>query len=190
MNKAVFLDRDGTINIEKDYVYKIEDFEFIDGVVEALRMLRSLGYKLIVVTNQSGIARGYYSEKDFFRLNDWMKNTLSNQGVKIDAVYYCPHHPNAKIEKYKINCKCRKPQLALYEKAASDFDIDFSKSIAIGDKIRDCSICNVYHCKGILIGTNEDKNIIEAVKSGYVENVSYEDTLFDAAKFILNESKR
>ncbi len=91
MNKAIFLDRDGTINVDKAYVYKIEDWEFIDGVKEALKILQSLGYKLIVITNQSGIARGYYTKNDAEKLFDYMTKELKKEDINIEKIYYCPH---------------------------------------------------------------------------------------------------
>ena len=187
MNKAIFLDRDGTINVEKDYLYRIEDFEFLPGVIDALRDLQQKDYRIIVVTNQSGIARGYYLENDFIRLNEWMKDTLREHGVKVDAVYYCPHHPEAKIEKYRLECECRKPKLGLFEQAIKEFDIDVDKSYAIGDKIRDCAICRSTQCHGFLIGENEDPQIIEAVKQGEHQNISYADDVVEASRIILKE---
>lgn len=131
MNKAVFLDRDGTINVEKNYLYKKEDFEFLPGVIPALKQLQAAGYLLIIVTNQSGIARGYYSEQDFLDLNDWIITILAEQGIYISKVYYCPHHPDADNEKYRVNCECRKPKPGMFLKAKQDFDLDLGACFAI-----------------------------------------------------------
>ena len=109
-NRAVFLDRDGTINEDRHYLYKIEDFAFLPGVVEALRLLQEAGFLLIVVTNQSGIGRGYYTEADFQKLNTWMLSELKHQGITVAATYYCPHLPDAKIPQYRKDCDCRKPR--------------------------------------------------------------------------------
>lgn len=158
-NKAVFLDRDGTINVDKHYLYKIEDFEFLPGVIDGLRSLQEAGYLLIVVTNQSGIGRGYYTEADFHRLNDWMVQELKLHGVDITAVYYCPHLPDAAVEEYRIECQCRKPKLGMYYQAAEEWNIDFAQSIAIGDHLRDCEICRVEGCKGFLIGDTSSDTI-------------------------------
>jgi len=130
VNKAIFLDRDGVINVDKGYVYRIEDFEFTKGAIKALKYFQSLGYLLIVVTNQSGIGRGYYTLKDFKKLTEWMKNRLKADGIEIKEVYFCPHAPDA-------GCDCRKPAPGMIEKAARDFDIDLKKSWMIGDKISD-----------------------------------------------------
>ena len=152
MNKAVFLDRDGTINIDKGYLYKISDFEFLPKAVEALKILQNAGYLLIIITNQSGIGRGYYTEEDFMKLNEYMKSELKKNGVNISGVYYCPHLPDAEVERYRKICTCRKPATGLFERAVHDFDIDLSRSYAVGDKERDIAICSVSDCKGFLIG--------------------------------------
>lgn len=130
MNKAAFLDRDGVINIDKDYVCKIEDFEFKNGIFELLLYLQSEGYKLIVVTNQSGISRGYYSEEDFLILSAWMRQGLEEKGVKIDKIYHCPHNPESR-------CGCRKPDSGMFKQAIEEFSIDTKKSLVIGDKKSD-----------------------------------------------------
>lgn len=183
--KAIFLDRDGTINVEKDYLYKISDFEFLPGVITALQRLQAAGYILIIITNQSGIARGYYTEKDYNKLNSWMLETLKSEGINIDAVYYCPHHPKAIMPAYRINCECRKPKIGLFKRAVEEFDIDLAKSFSIGDKIRDCAICEKTSCRGFLIASNENAEIIERVKAGKFENVEYAEDTLDAAKKIL-----
>ncbi len=180
-NKAVFLDRDGTINTEKDYLYLKEDFEFLPGAIEGLNILQAAGYLLIVITNQSGIARGYYTEKDFQKLNKWMLEKLHKEGIMISKVYYCPHLPSAKIGRYRCICNCRKPKLGMYEKAVRDFNLDVNKCITIGDKIRDCSICLSSKCKGFLVENNEKKRILSAVISGAYENIKYEKSLYHAA---------
>ena len=179
--KAIFLDRDGTINVEKGYLYKIIDFEFLPGAIEGLKILQNNGFTLIIITNQSGIARGYYTEKDFQILNTWMIETLRNKGVNIGAVYYCPHHPDGKIAEYKKDCNCRKPKLGMYTKAIKDYKIDLSSSFVIGDKIRDCSICKNTDCNGYLIGNNENKAIIDEVKAGKYRNISYAASLYEAS---------
>jgi D-glycero-D-manno-heptose 1,7-bisphosphate phosphatase len=132
MNKALFLDRDGVINVEKDYLYKIEDFEFIDGIFKVCNYYQNLGYKIIVVTNQSGIARRYYSEDDFKEVTNWMINEFKILGINISKVYHCPHHPDISGA-----CECRKPKPGMLLNAAKEFDIDLKNSVIIGDKERD-----------------------------------------------------
>jgi D-glycero-D-manno-heptose 1,7-bisphosphate phosphatase len=137
LKKAIFLDRDGTINIEKDYLYKIADFEFIDGMPSAIQRWNKLGFLVIVVTNQSGIARGYYKEKDVEILHMYINEELSKYNAHIDKFYYCPHHPTEGKGKYLKNCNCRKPKTGLLERAIEENDIDISKSYLFGDKNSD-----------------------------------------------------
>jgi len=132
MQKALFLDRDGVINVEKDYLYKIEDFEFVDGIIPLCKYYQNNGYKIFVVTNQSGIARGYYSEDDFSKLSEWMIKEFLNYGVEITKIYHCPHHPDINGE-----CECRKPKPKMLLDAKNEFDLDMKNSIMIGDKERD-----------------------------------------------------
>lgn len=179
MNKAVFLDRDGTINVEKHYLYRKEEFEFLPGVIEALRMLQDAGYLLIIITNQSGIARGYYTEQDYQELTDYMLEALETEGIHITDVLYCPHHPQAKIERYRMLCQCRKPALGMFYRAQEKWNIDFSRSYAIGDKDRDCSICNAVECKGFHIVDKRQSSLeIEHVKQVY--------SLLEAARLIID----
>ena len=155
------------------------------GVIDALRGLQSIGYLLIIITNQSGIARGYYTLDDFYKINAWMIQELEKHCVRIDAVYFCPHHPEGVIPEFQVNCDCRKPKLGLYKHAVRDFDLDLSKCFAIGDKIRDCAICRASSCRGFLISKNEKTEIIEEAKNGDYINLSYASNLHEAAKKIL-----
>ena len=129
MNKAAFFDRDGTINVEINYLSRPEDLMFIGGMPEFIKKFNDWGFKVIVVTNQAGIARGYYTEEDMNRVHLYMNERLAEYGAHIDAFYFCPHHPD-----FTGPCSCRKPGTGMLEKAAADFDIDFSRSILFGDK--------------------------------------------------------
>ncbi len=129
-NRAIFLDRDGVINIDKQYVSKIEDFEFTEGIFELLGFLQKQGYLLIVITNQSGIGCGYYTQDDFDTLTDWKLQQLRQQGIEITGVYHCPHAP-------EWECACRKPSPKMLQDAQKEFDIDMSASWMIGDKQSD-----------------------------------------------------
>lgn len=136
MKKAIFLDRDGTLNIDHGYVHQIDDFHFIDGSIESLRKLKAMGFLLILVTNQSGIARGYFSEAQFLQLTEWMDWSLADRGVDLDGIYYCPHHPHGKGE-YRQDCDCRKPKSGMLVQAIKELNIDPSQSFMVGDKIED-----------------------------------------------------
>lgn len=134
---AVFIDRDGVINVDHGYVSNVDDFEYIDGVFEATKALKDLGYLLVLVTNQSGIARGYYTEKQFLTLTEWMDWNFVDKGVEFDGLYYCPHHPEGSVAKYAQVCDCRKPATGMFVSAQEELDIDMSKSVMIGDKADD-----------------------------------------------------
>lgn len=137
MRKAAFLDRDGVINIDHAYVSRKEDFEFVDGVLEAARRLHDAGYALVVVTNQSGIGRGYYTEEDFEALNIFMCRMFEEAGAPIAGIYFCPHHPQKAVGPYKVECTCRKPQPGMILRAAEEMAIDLSQSLLFGDKESD-----------------------------------------------------
>jgi len=130
--KALFLDRDGTINIEKNYVYKIEDFEFIEGVFELIKSYQDQGFLVFVITNQAGIARGFYTENDYSILTKWMQEQFELEGIQITKVYHCPHHPKITGE-----CSFRKPNPGMILQAIDEFNIDPANSVLIGDKKSD-----------------------------------------------------
>ena len=152
MNKAIFLDRDGTINIEKDYIYKCEDLVFEEGSVEALKTFKNLGYILIVVSNQSGIARGYFTEEDLKAFNNNMNEKLKEKSVEITEFYCCPHHPDGLAE-YKKVCDCRKPNNKMLEDAIKKYNIDREKSYMIGDKVSDIGAGLKSKLKTVLVKT-------------------------------------
>ncbi len=175
--KAVFLDRDGTINIERNYLYKISDFEYIDGVIEGLQMLVKAGYLLFIITNQSGIARGYYSEQEFLVLNEWMLADLREKGIPIAKVSYCPHLPEAINKSYQRECECRKPKLGMFYEIIINFNIDEKKSYAVGDKMRDVAIAGQSEITGILLCSDMGDEGGGIVKCG---------NLLEAARYIIN----
>jgi len=151
MNKAVFLDRDGVINDGTSYyTYKIEDFRFNPGVFEGLLLLKQAGFLLVVITNQSGVAKGVYSETDVNKVHEYMCKTLLEKGIMIDAVFYCPHHPDIS------SCECRKPGTLLIENAIKEFIIDRQKSYLIGDSKRDVQAAEKAGVKPIHIMKNEN----------------------------------
>ena len=172
MRRAVFLDRDGTINVDKEYLYRPEDFEFLPGAVDGLRALKTAGYLLVVATNQSGIARGYYTEEDYLRLEAWFLDRMRSLGAAVDAVYHCPHLPDAADPRYRMECGCRKPALGMFERAIRDLGIDPDASAAAGDRERDLAICGRYGgMRGFLLYAGEERqeNNIEHVKGGLDE---------------------
>lgn len=129
---AVFVDRDGVINVDRGYVHNQDEFEFIEGVFDACRAFKEKGYLLVLVTNQAGIARGIFSEDDFMALTEWMDWNFADKGVDFDGIYFCPHHPD-----FTGDCECRKPKPGMFLDAQKFLDIDMANSVMIGDKISD-----------------------------------------------------
>ncbi|KAF6675258.1 D-glycero-beta-D-manno-heptose 1,7-bisphosphate 7-phosphatase [Pantoea sp. EKM21T] len=134
---AIFLDRDGTLNVDNGYVHEIDDFQFIDGTIEALQQLKAMGFALVVVTNQSGIARGMFTEDTFMRLTEWMDWSLADRDVDLDGIYFCPHHPEATVAEFRQACDCRKPQPGMLLTAQEELNIDMAASYMVGDKLED-----------------------------------------------------
>ncbi|ATA22769.1 D-glycero-beta-D-manno-heptose-1,7-bisphosphate 7-phosphatase [Brenneria goodwinii] len=134
---AVFLDRDGTINVDHGYVHEIDQFQFIDGVIDAMRELKNMGFALVLVTNQSGIARGKFTEDQFMQLTEWMDWSLADRGVDLDGIYFCPHHPEYGNEEYRLVCDCRKPEPGMLISAQRHLNIDMAASYMVGDKAED-----------------------------------------------------
>lgn len=153
IKKVIFLDRDGVINHDHGYVYEIEKFDFIDGVFEACKYFINLGYEIIIITNQSGIGRDYYSKDDFLELTSWMTNEFKNNGINILNTYFCPHSPEE-------NCSCRKPNIGMIEQSLNDFDIDLQNSWLIGDKISDIQTAINANIPNRILISNE-KNHLE-----------------------------
>lgn len=135
--KAAFIDRDGVLNEERAFVHRIEDFAFLPGAIEALQVLQAAGYLLAVITNQSGIARGLYSEADYLELTAHIRKRLHAAGVRLDAVEYCPHLTDAPVERYRLDCDCRKPKAGMLRRAIAALDIDTAASFLVGDRLSD-----------------------------------------------------
>lgn len=170
IQKAVFLDRDGVINREVEYLSKISDFEFIPGVFQACHLFQNNGFKLIVITNQSGIARGYYTIEEFHILDRWMHKRFNEEGILISGTYFCPHHPSLGVETYKKKCLCRKPNPGMILRAVAEHKLDLSKSLLFGDKLSD-----------IEAGKRAGVSNCALLKSGHI--VSDDDILFADAVF-------
>ena len=153
--KAVFLDRDGTINKYVGFLTDIDDFELIDGVAEAIKKINSLGYLVIVITNQPVIARGELSVEELGEIHNKMETLLGQKGAYIDGIFYCPHHPDkgyeGEIKEFKINCDCRKPKPGMLLQAKADFNIDLEQSVMVGDSENDIKAGKAAGCKTVLI---------------------------------------
>jgi D-glycero-D-manno-heptose 1,7-bisphosphate phosphatase len=161
-HRAVFVDRDGTLNVEKDYLFRIEDFEFIPGVPDAIRRLRQAGFLVIVVTNQSGVARGYFSLSEADALHRHIQDELKKAATCIDGFYVCPHHPTEGVGELRRACKCRKGEPGMLLRAAAERGIDLSASFMVGDKVADIDAGERAGCTSLLVLTGYGKT--EAVK--------------------------
>jgi D-glycero-D-manno-heptose 1,7-bisphosphate phosphatase len=179
---AIFIDRDGTINEDIGYVSHPDELVIYPFAVEAIRLINEAGLKVVIITNQSGIARGFYTEATLDVIHEKLRQELAVEEAQIDAVYYCPHHPRIGGEQYRKICDCRKPQTAMLERAAAEHDINLSESYVIGDKASDINLATNAGAKGVLVMTGYGaetyanlerfpcypsiiaKNLLEAVK--------------------------
>jgi D-glycero-D-manno-heptose 1,7-bisphosphate phosphatase len=150
-NRALFIDRDGTLVHARHYPSRPEDLVLYDGIADRLRDLQQAGCLLIIITNQSGIARGYFTEADLARMHDHLRDQVSKHGVSIDAIYFCPHHIDGSIQHLAINCDCRKPQPGMLQRAAADLSIDLQRSWFLGDILDDVEAGNRAGCTTILV---------------------------------------
>lgn len=155
--KALFLDRDGVINIDNGYVFERQNFEFMPGIFDLGRVAMRKDYKIFVITNQSGIARGKYTEQDFFSMTEWMNQEFSKEDVTISQVYFCPHHPEYSSIENK-NCTCRKPKPGLLLKASRDHGINLSQSLMVGDKMTDMQAAQAAGVRSRLLLTSISLN--------------------------------
>lgn len=191
MEKVIFLDRDGTINEEVNYLHRPEDLVILPGVPEAIRRLREAGFRIVVVTNQAGIARGYYTVEEMNELHGFLNRQLKKDGAWIDRFYYCPHHPVYGIGIYKRPCRCRKPQPGMFEMAEQEFEIDKTRSYMIGDKKIDIEAGHNFGIAGILVGTGYGAGQRqEAMKAGEEPFYDfYAETFMDAAEYIMGQER-
>ncbi len=146
---AAFLDRDGVLNVDRGYAHKPEDIEMIPGATAAVRLLNEADYYVFVVTNQSGVARGLYSEAEIDQVHRHIQDILRTEGAHIDAYYYCPHHPDGSVKEFAIQCRCRKPEPGMLEQAASGWPIDLGRSFLIGDRDQDLAAAAAFNIRGI-----------------------------------------
>ena len=165
MPKALFLDRDGVVNVEKNYLYKIDDFELMEGILDVCRHYEAKGYLIIIVTNQSGISRGYYTQEDFNRLSEWMIEHFKSLGITISRIYHCPHH-----ESIDGQCDCRKPEPGMFLEAQRDFDLDMASSVMIGDNERDIQAAiRAGVATNILLSTQESESAANRIVTSLKE---------------------
>lgn len=182
--RAVFLDRDGTINVEREFLHRPAEFEFIPGAPQAIRLLNDAGFLVIVVTNQSGVARGYYDESAIIRLHRHLDAELARFGAAIDGYYFCPHHPEYSTGSHGKSCACRKPQAGMLLKAANDFSLDLASSYLIGDKLADVEAGLNAGCRPILVRTGYGA----AESAKLPADIAVYDDLLTAVRAIVDEA--
>jgi D-glycero-D-manno-heptose 1,7-bisphosphate phosphatase len=180
------MDRDGTVNEQMGYINHLSRFVLLKGVGKAIRLLNEAGYLAIIVSNQSGVARGYFPYDLVHRVHDKMKTMIKKDGATLDAIYFCPHYPNGKITPYGIKCDCRKPGIGLIEEACKSFDIHMENSYVIGDRCSDIEMAHKAGLKGIMVKTGYGMGDLEYVfpKLPFQPFHVAED-LLDAVKWIL-----
>ena len=183
---AVLLDRDGTIVREVEYLARPEQLELLPGAVEGMRRLREAGYRLAIVTNQAGVARGYYTEADVRAVHARLREMLVAQGADVDAIYYCPHHPDVPGP-YRRDCPCRKPGTGMVERAARELGLDLARCAVVGDKVTDLLPGIRLGCRTVLVRTGYGQSLLD---QGALEGVPVDyvaDNLLDAANWILGK---
>ena len=181
---AVFLDRDGTINRERAYLGNPEGVELLPGAAEGMRRLRAAGYRLVLVTNQAGVARGYFDEAAVQAVHERLRELLRAEGVELDAIYYCPHHPEG-LGVYRRACPNRKPGAGMYEQAARDLGLDLVQSAVVGDKVTDLLPGIELGCRTVFVRTGHGQSQLDA---GALEGVPVDhvaDDLLAAAEWLL-----
>jgi D-glycero-D-manno-heptose 1,7-bisphosphate phosphatase len=162
---GVFLDRDGTINEEIGYLHDIEQLSLISGAAEAIRKLNISGWPVVCVSNQSGVARGFFSIDSVYEVNEKLKALLAEKGAYLDGIYFCPHHPTEGQFPYRMNCDCRKPRSGMLKKAADELEIDLERSFLIGDRLNDIQTAQNAGLKAILVLTGYGRTELENIKS-------------------------
>jgi D-glycero-D-manno-heptose 1,7-bisphosphate phosphatase len=182
---AVFLDRDGTLIEDHHYLASAADVTLFPWTVDALRLLSASGFALVVVTNQSGVARGFFDESSVRRIHGHLAGLLDAHGVRVDGYYYCPHHPDAQVEAYRRDCECRKPRPGMVHAAARDLGLDVAGSYTVGDLWRDIALAQHAGARGgVLVRTGQGVDAERARPAG-LEAAAVVDTLLDAARWIV-----
>lgn len=187
-NIAVFIDRDGTVTEEVGYLNNIDRLKLIKGTSNAIRLLNKKGLKVVVITNQAGVARGYFPEELIHKAHERLKKLLSKSGAYLDGIYYCPHHPEGKNKKYRKICDCRKPNPGMIETAANELNIDIKSSYVVGDKLSDVALAQNVGAKGILVLTGYGKGELEYFKDNGCKKPDYvAEDLHEAVVWILKD---
>lgn len=188
LRRAVFLDRDGTLNEEVGYICDAAQFRLYQFAAEAVRLIKEAGWLAVIITNQAGIARGLFNEEFLARLHEQMKAELSFAGAEIDAIYYCPHYPTEGEALYRQECDCRKPKPGMLNQAAKDLHIDLSASVVIGDRFRDLAVAQAVGARSVLVLTGYGREELERDAAIWPQQPDHvAENLLDAVRWVLNQ---
>lgn len=186
-NIAIFLDRDGTLIEDAGYLSDPAGIKFLPGSLEALKMFREAGLKVALISNQSGVARGFFEEETVLAIQEEIAVRASEAGAFIDAMYFCPHHPEGKIGRYRRSCACRKPEPGMILEAARDLGVDLARSFLLGDKVSDMEAAKRAGCRAVLVCSGEGRETLEILKTRGEFPELVADDLMEAARLILEE---
>lgn len=186
MKRAIFLDRDGTLNEEVGYIREFAQFHLYDFAAEAVRLINEAGWRAIVITNQSGIARGLLTEEFLDEIHGQMNAELARADARVDAIYHCPHHANFGEPPFRLDCDCRKPKPGLLRRAAADFQLDLSASVVIGDRLRDVETAQAVGARGVLVLTGYGREELETQSAVQPDHIAV--NLLEAVRWVINEA--
>lgn len=181
--RAIFIDRDGTLNEEVGYIRELGEFRLYDHATEAVRLINQSEWLAIIITNQSGIARGLFTEKFLAEVHKQMVTELEHTGARVDAIYYCPHHPDPP---FRLDCDCRKPKPGLLERAAAEFQLTLSDCVVIGDRFRDVETAQAVGARGVLVLTGYGRGELETPSTVQPDHIAA--NLLEAVQWVINES--
>ena len=184
MDKVIFLDRDGTINREDGYITRVDQLHLYEGTVPALKMLNSMGYRIVIVSNQAGVAKALLTEQALQEINSALLSLLDAQGISIAGLYYCPHHPDAVVPEYKKSCECRKPRTGMIERAVQELGVHAQGAYMIGDKLTDIELAGNFGGRGILLLTGYGKEEIKKLDPDKHHPVYIGKDILDAVEWI------
>ena len=185
---AIFIDRDGTVNEQMGYINHLDRFRILPGVPEAIKLINKNNFLAIIVTNQSGIARGYFPISLVYDIHSYLKESVARYGAYIDGIFFCPHYPRGKVSEYTKECGCRKPGTGLINQACESFDIDMSRSYVIGDHYTDLELANRCNIKGIMVKTGYGLGEVSYIVPQMSKGPDYiAEDLLDAVKWIINK---
>jgi D-glycero-D-manno-heptose 1,7-bisphosphate phosphatase len=184
MKKAVFIDRDGTINVDVKYMSRVKDLKYYPGVLEGIKLISRANYLIVIITNQSGIARGLFTENKLNQIHQHITADIVNAGGKIDGIYFCPHHPDE-------GCRCRKPETLMFERAIKDLGIDICKSYMVGDRMLDIEAGFKMGCRTVLVPEKGHENDVALEQANSVVKPNFKtDNFLKAAEWIVSDSQR